>query len=211
MALTFIPVAGFVWGIVDPKDFEAVKSLWRQRADDWGVWAPVMFVLAQVAQVVVTPLSHYTVGLVGGFLFGTTYGAILNWTGRVIGHTLAFFIAKKLGRVIVKKFVPEESFKKFEYFFSEKSGGKLQASILFLIFFLPLLPDDELSYIAGIAGLKTKYFMLANIFGQTGGALSLAYLGSGASTNDPMFWILTAVTLAGFPVMMYLFGKTKNA
>jgi uncharacterized membrane protein YdjX (TVP38/TMEM64 family) len=208
-ALTAIPVAGFVWGMLDPKDFEAAKVVWQARAAEWGAWAPIVFVLTQILQVVITPISHYTVGLVGGFLFGTWYGTLLNWIGRIIGHTVAFWLARRFGRPLIKRFVSDETIKKFDAIVSGKDGGLKQAAALFLIYFLPLFPDDEISYIAGLSAMRFRNFFIANVLGQMGGALSLAYLGSGASTKDPLFWIMTILTLAGFPIIWWLLAKKK--
>ena len=69
---------------------------------------------------------------------------------------------------------------------------------MFLAYFLPLFPDDELSYLAGISAMKPKIFLPIMAIGHIGGSLALAYAGNGIqSVKEPLFIILSLVTLAG--------------
>jgi len=145
--------------------------------------------LLQIIQVVLTPISHYAVGLAGGFIFGTWYGFFLNYIGRVIGHLIAFIISRSIGRPIVERLVKPENLVKYDKFW-EKGG----AFLLFLFYYLPLFPDDEISYIAGTSKIKLIPFIVANLLGQTGGALTLAYLGNGIKLKTITFIIVFFVT-----------------
>jgi uncharacterized membrane protein YdjX (TVP38/TMEM64 family) len=83
----------------------------------------------------------------------------------------------------------EKTIKQFDRFVSGKDqkGITPQSLILFLIYFLPLFPDDEISYIVGLSTMSRRHFILANLFGHVGGAVSLAYIGSGVDTSDLYF------------------------
>lgn len=104
---------------------------------------------------------------------------------------------------MAEKFVKQETLDKYDRYISNKSF------ILFILYFLPLFPDDELSYLAGLSKMKFRMFFLANFLGHIGGSLGLAYLGSGIDTKDTLFWILTTVTLIGFPSLYWLLKKNK--
>jgi uncharacterized membrane protein YdjX (TVP38/TMEM64 family) len=204
LAITIIPIFGLIWSVISPKDFEYWQTLSRQYITLFGYFGPLFFILLQVLQVVVTPLSHYTVGAIGGYLYGPYLGGILNYIGRVIGHIIAFTLAKKYGRRWILKWVGEDTLTKYDRIFSGETNTNkmtIQHLILFLIYFLPLFPDDEISYLVGASNMSKKPFVLANLFGHLGGAFSLAYIGSGINTKDTLFWILTITTLAGFPAI----------
>lgn len=206
--LTVFPIIGLVLGAANPAAFEMYKQDAKSYADQLGIAAPIAFVGLQALQVVITPISHYVVGLIGGFLYGPYWGGALNWLGRVIGHFAAFYLARRYGRKMVDRFVPSDTVARFDRFVSGKEGaGTLQATILFLIFFLPLFPDDEISYIVGMSKMKFRLYFIANVLGQVGGAFSLAYLGSGVSTKDPIFWVLTISTLFAFPACWWAMKK----
>jgi len=208
LVITLIPVMGLVWSVISPGHFEYWQSFAREYFGLLGVVGPIIFVLVQAFQVVVTPVSHYTVGAIGGYLYGPYWGGILNYLGRIIGHCIAFAIARRFGRSWIIKHLPEETVRKYDTVFSgnpdKPQDTSFQPLILFLIYFLPLFPDDEISYLVGASRMRFRSFLLANLFGHLGGAFSLAYIGSGINTKDPLFWILTLSTLAGFPIIWFL-------
>lgn len=202
--VTALPIIGLTLAIFDPKTFTDSQEFWRGKITTVGIYGPLLFILIQALQVVLTPISHYTIGAIGGFLYGPWLGGLLNWIGRIIGHLAAFFLARTIGRPIVSRFVTKETIEKYDAYISDKS------LVLFLFYFLPLFPDDEMSYLAGLSKMKFRMFLLANIFGHVGGSLGLAYIGSGIDTRDPIFWILFVVTLVGFPLVWYLLQKKKR-
>ena len=166
----------------------------------------VLFIFLQITQVVLTPISHYTVSIAGGFIFGTWAGFIYNWIGRVVGTLIAFYLGRKFGRRILQHFVKPRMLKKYDWLFEK---GKL---LLFLMYFLPLFPDDELSYLAGFSSMKAKAFIPIMILGHIGGSLGLAYVGSGLSYKEPLFIILSLVTLiAGILFAIYYKKLNKKA
>ncbi len=203
--VTALPLFGVVYGLLIPQDFERAQEVARDYLLPFGVWAPLAFVALQALQVVLTPINHYVVGMAGGFLYGPYLGAFLNWVGRVIGHLIAFALARLAREKIALRFVKPETMARYDRLISNKSG------LLFLAYFLPVFPDDELSYIAGLSKMPFKRFFLANFFGQIGGSLGLAYLGAGINTRDPLFWIIFAVTLVCFAAFFFLWRENKKA
>jgi uncharacterized membrane protein YdjX (TVP38/TMEM64 family) len=195
--ITVLPVLGIIFTLLDPQSFDQARELWQSRIIQFGVLAPLAFILLQALQVVLTPISHYAVGVVGGFLYGPYLGALLNWVGRMIGHIAAFLIARYAGRKVADRFVKKETLDKYDKYVSDKSF------LLFLFYFLPVFPDDEMSYLAGLSKMDFKTFLVVNIFGHIGGSLGLAYIGSGINTKDPLFWILFVASVLGF-VLIYL-------
>jgi uncharacterized membrane protein YdjX (TVP38/TMEM64 family) len=205
LLITVIPILGLIWSVISPNDFQVWQDVSREWIGQFGKIGPLVFVAIQILQVIITPLSHYAVGAIGGYLYGPYLGGVLNYVGRVIGHYFAFLIARRFGRSYIEKHLDEETIRKYDKIFSGETEtrrkGTLQPLLLFLIYFLPLFPDDEISYLVGVSNMSKKPFLLANIFGHLGGAFSLAYLGSGVSTEDPLFWFLTISTLVAFPII----------
>ena len=67
--------------------------------------------------------------------------------------------------------------------------------------------DDEMSYITGLSKMKFNQFFLANIFGHIGGSLGLAYVGSGISYKDTLFWVLAITSLIAFLLLWRLMKR----
>lgn len=202
--ITIIPIVGVVISLTDTATFQQSQETIRNKLLFFGIFAPLAFIVLQILQVVITPISHYSVGIAGGFLFGPFWGTFYNWIGRVIGHAIAFQLARKYGRKITHRFVEQKTLDKYDKYVSNKSF------LLFLMFALPLFPDDELSYLTGLSKMRFSAFMAASIFGHLGGSLALAYIGSGINTKDFLFWFLIVTALLGF-ILVWFLMKRKSA
>ncbi len=190
--LTIVPITLLILGYIFPSQFFGSQEAIRDFVSQFGIFAPLAFIVLQILQVVITPFSHYAVSIAGGFIFGTWQGFIYNWIGRVIGTAIAFYLARIFGRKIIKHLVKKETIQKYDYIFEK---GKL---LLFLAYFLPLFPDDELSYLAGLSAISPRIFLPLMAIGHISGSLSLAYIGNGIqSFREPMFIILSLITLIG--------------
>jgi uncharacterized membrane protein YdjX (TVP38/TMEM64 family) len=205
--LTIVPIALLIFGYIFPSSFIGSQEAIRDIVNQFGIFSPIAFIAVQALQVIITPFSHYTVSIAGGFIFGTWQGFIYNWTGRVIGTAVAFYLARFFGRRIIKHVVNKETIKKYDHYFNK---GKI---LLFLAYFLPVFPDDELSYLAGLSAMKQGVFLPLMAIGHVSGSLSLAYLGNGiSSAREPMFIILSLITLIGGVWFVWHYRKvTHNA
>jgi len=94
LIVTIIPIVGIIFSLTDPQSFAQAQDVWRDRIVAFGIFAPLAFIFIQALQVIITPISHYSIGVIGGFLYGPYLGALFNWIGRMIGHIIAFFIAR---------------------------------------------------------------------------------------------------------------------
>ena len=204
--LTFIPIILLILGYVFPSSFFGSQEPIRDFVNQFGIFSPIAFIAIQILQVVITPFSHYAVSITGGFIFGTWQGFIYNWIGRVIGTAIAFYLGRYLGRKIIKHVVRPETIKKYDYYFDK---GKI---LLFLAYFLPVFPDDELSYLAGFSAMKPRIFLPLMTIGHVSGSLALAYVGNGIqSIKEPMFIILSLVTLIGGIWFAWHYRKVKES
>ncbi|MCG2809477.1 MAG: VTT domain-containing protein [Candidatus Portnoybacteria bacterium] len=203
--LTIIPIVLLILGYVFPLHFFSSQDSIREFVNQFGIFAPIIFILIQILQVIITPFSHYTVSIAGGFIFGTWLGFLYNLIGRVIGTAIAFYLGRIFGRKIIKYMVKPETIEKYDYYFDK---GKL---LLFLAYFLPLFPDDEISYLAGFSAISPKIFLPLMAVGHIGGSLSLSYLGNGVqSIKEPMFIFLSLITLIGGIWFAWHYREIKN-
>jgi len=190
--LTALPIILVILGYLYPTSFFSSQEAIRDYVKSFGVFAPLVFVFIQITQVVLAPISHYTVSIAGGFIFGLWLGFSYNLIGRIVGTAIAFYLGRKLGRKIIIHVVKPETIHKYDRIMDK---GKI---LLFLAYFLPLFPDDEISYLAGISSLSPKVFLPLMAIGHVMGSLSLAYIGSGiVSAKEPMFIFLTSITFIG--------------
>jgi len=103
--LTIIPIVLLIIGYIYPLTFFSSQETIRDFVNQFGILSPLVFIVLQILQVVITPFSHYAVSFAGGFIFGTWQGFIYNWIGRVIGTAIAFYLGRYFGRKIIKHVV----------------------------------------------------------------------------------------------------------
>ena len=165
--------------------------------------------IIQIIQVLIPPLSHYFTSILGGFIYGSVGGGILNWVGRVIGQFLAYAIAYRFGSFLRSKFGLD--FTQFEKLVGGSRGNvPLRATIIFAMIALPFFPDDELSYAMGFAKFPFKWFALITIIGHLLGSFALAFVGSGEPFKGPLFITLASFTVIIFAILIYASTRFKK-
>ena len=137
----------------------------------FGVWAPILFLLLYaLGTVLFAPGS--VLALVGGALFGPTWGTLWNLTGATLGATLAFVIA----RYVASDWVAERS--------SDRLGrlmrGVKEEGWRFVAFvrLMPLFPFNLVNYAFGLTRIRLREYVLASLVCMAPGALAYTYLGS---------------------------------
>jgi Uncharacterized conserved protein len=163
----------------------------RSFVMSFGYFAPLIFLVVQITQVIVAPIPGNVVTLVGGALFGVYLGTILSCIGILMGSVIAFYIARVFGKPLVIKLVGNQIYEKYGRVFNKK--GVL---VLFLIFLFPFFPDDALCLLAGLSQLPFTTFLLLITAGRLPGTITSVLVGSGALKLNMIQWIIVAAVSA---------------
>lgn len=169
----------------------------------FGIFAPVVFFSLQVLQVIIAPIPGNILALVGGVLFGTVKGTLLNLTSLYLGSFIMFAIGKHFAKKVALVFVKEETYSHYKQIISGKKG-KLS---LFLLFLLPFFPDDALCLIAGSSNLSYKEFGVFLVIARTPGMLFAGVLGSKISTGNCKLIIAISLVYGIILLLIYLYRK----
>src|ERR1700704_5025270 len=78
------------------------KLFLKRTLREWGVLAPVIFILLQALQVIISPIPGEATGILGGYLFGQWLGLFYSTIGLTLGSVVAFWIGRGLGAPYVK-------------------------------------------------------------------------------------------------------------
>lgn len=121
----------------------------------FGFWAPVIFILIQIVQVVI-PILPGAIGCLGGvIIFGPLWGFVYNYVGICIGSIVVFLLSQRYGVPLVKSMVKEKMYDKYISWLEK--GEKFEKAFAVAIL-LPVAPDDLLCYIAGLTRMTLKKF-----------------------------------------------------
>ncbi len=128
-----------------------------------GLWAPIMFVLIQIAQTVI-PLFPATITIpLGTILFGDINGFALNYIGILIGSYINFYLARKYGVSLVEKLVGPDNFNKGINWLDR---GKTFKGLFIFSNVQPFAPGDLVCYIAGLSKMSLQFFTVTVVIGK---------------------------------------------
>ena len=69
---------------------EEGQAIILQKMQTFGIFAPILFVLLQVAQVVIAVIPGGPVPIIGGLLFGEGIGLLLSMVGFFFGTVIVY-------------------------------------------------------------------------------------------------------------------------
>jgi uncharacterized membrane protein YdjX (TVP38/TMEM64 family) len=179
----------YLWPLLKPyyaviSDQERISALFQAAGD----WAPVVYILLEVAQVL-TMFWPVPLELAGGFLFGLPWGLVYSMIGLTTGGVLAFLLGRWLERTYLSRMVDPEKLKSFRKLM--KREGALAAFIIFLV---PGVPKDFVSYVLGFTSLSLKFFVVAVAIFRLPSTFLLTLQGAEAAKGN--YWL--SVGLIGF-------------
>jgi len=79
--------------------------------------------------------------------------------------------------------------------------------IFFMIFLLPLFPDDIFCFLAGLTKMRTKTFFIIVSIGRFPGYLMLGILGGGLATSQIKLFVISSIICVILLGIVFLFKK----
>lgn len=192
LVLTDAPLYRFLARLYQDKHF--LKRTLR----DWGMLAPLLFIVLQALQVVISPIPGEATGFLGGFLFGEWLGFLYSTIGLTTGSVLAFLVGRWLGAHFVRNLVSKETWNKLG-FIVEAEG----AILCFIVYLIPGLPKDIVCYLFGISPMPIWVFALVSGLGRMPGTWILS--AQGARTEAGAYIEAVAVTAVAIALALPLY------
>lgn len=186
------------------------ELLWQGEAEplrDWllsfGVWAPVISALLQVATSVFPPGPSFILGIVNAMIFGLLPGALLTFGTALGAAAICFGIARLVGRPGVVRLVSEERLERMDGFM--RRHGILA---VFLTRLIPFINPDVVSYAAGVTGMRWFPFLLGVGAGSVPAVIFYSVIG--ATAVEASGWVIGMVLAATIvPLLLIaLWGRT---
>ena len=125
--------------------------LFRQIPQE--VSAP-LYVLVVILEVIIAPIPGGAIGYLGAARYGFWTAWPLLYIGNIIGTTIVFLLARKLGTPLFEENVSEKTRKRYDAILHD------HPVLLWLVYTVPVIPVDVLIALAGLSTLSTKRFLL---------------------------------------------------
>ncbi len=159
------------------------------------------YILIVILAIVVAPISMMPLIPLASNLWGVYYAAIFNIIGWTLGSFIVFFISRKYGVPLIKKFVSLEKINKIE--------KKISKEEVFwgIVVLRMITPVDVLSYALSLfTKVKFRTYAFATIIGVIPFAFAFSYLGT-----VPFYYQIAGFILIGLAITLIIeFYKKKN-
>ena len=176
------------------------KHFLKQTLREWGLLAPVIFIVLQALQVIIAPIPGEVTGILGGFLFGEWVGLLYSTIGLTLGSVAAFGVGRWLGAHYVRTLVSQETWDKMG-FIVEAEG----AILCFIIYLIPGLPKDMVCYLFGISPMPLWVFALVSTLGRIPGTWVLSAQGAHTAAGNYLQVILLTTIVVGVALPLYYY------
>lgn len=132
--------------------------------------AKYIFFFISFAQPILLPIPEAVTIPGASAVFGPAVAAAIAFPGTLLGISAMFFAARYGGRKFISKFIKEEQLEKYQQYIA-----KSETLIMFLLFIIPILPDEIICVGAGIGQVSPKRFLLIASISKLLTATVLAY------------------------------------
>src|SRR5690554_2659516 len=95
------------------KDFTSNPERIKEYIISYGALGPIIIIIIQIIQVVISPIPGMITSLVAGALYGVFWGFLLNIFGILLGSLVAFYLAKTFGKPLVIRLIGRKSYEKY--------------------------------------------------------------------------------------------------
>lgn len=119
----------------------------------------LIYILMQVAHVLIVVIPGDLITVCGGYLYGVPIGFVLSMIGVLLGASLAFGVSRFLGYEFITKFISYEKIEKMNQLLNSNKG----TIGLFVICLTPFIPKDIFIYMAGLTPIKLS--KLLSVYG----------------------------------------------
>ncbi|MBI5139689.1 TVP38/TMEM64 family protein [Candidatus Nomurabacteria bacterium] len=164
--------------------------------------APIISMTLRTLAIVIAPIPGTPIDLLSLVLFTKTAGFIYAEISIMIGSSINFFISRKFGEPVVKKFIEVEKIHLWEERINRTSGFLGLVSIRMLTIFI----FDYLSYIAGLTKMSYRRFFVTSLLSSTPPTALFYYFG-GLFFEKQIFWAIISIIPIFFLFSLFKKGK----
>lgn len=174
-----------------------------------GPLAPLAYIALKAATYVFAPLSAGPVQLSSGVLFGLGWGTLYSLIGEVLGGSVSFWIGRKLGRPVVRRFVGQDGITRVDRFTAQLGGWRALAYARLFLFAV----YDFISYAAGLTTAVTfrQYVLVSALLGAIPTFLFVAVGASLAGDRRLLFIIYAGIGLLSVVPFLVARWRAKHA
>ena len=164
----------------------------------------LIILILQILQVIICVIPGQPIQFAASYMLGVGGGLLLSLIGAAIGATIAFYLAKLLGRDMLYLLFDKNKVQDYQRKLNSGKG----LLIVLLIYVLPGVPKDLVAYVAGISEMKFKPFIIISTIGRCPGMIGSLLLGHFYGAGN--YRAIGVVIIAAVIILIICFIKRKS-
>jgi uncharacterized membrane protein YdjX (TVP38/TMEM64 family) len=200
LLVAFIGLLGFITIKYGPAITQLIRhpQKFGQYIHSFGMLGVLVYIGFQVLQIVIAVIPGEFIQIAAGYLYGVFFGTIYITIGTLIGTVIVFYLTRLIGYSLIKLFVQQKDLEKFNFIINNP-----RAEIaLFLLFLIPGIPKDTLTYLAGLTPINAARFFIISIIARFPSIVGSAVIGSNINNKNYTVVIIVSV----IAVVLFLVG-----
>lgn len=138
-------------------------------------WQSILiYIVIQAIQIVISVIPGQAFQFAAGYLYTFFPGLLFSLIGSALGTSVSFCLAKVLGKDAIHLFLGEEK----TAYYVERLNSKRAYAIVFLIYLIPGIPKDIVSYAAGVSEMRWRPFFTFSMLGRIPGMAGSLLIGA---------------------------------
>lgn len=175
---------------------EFANPEFQTKIRDWiggmGFIGWLLVLILQMLQIIVAIVPGGPMQLIAGILYGAWGGLFLCLLGSVLASAIIFAAVRHWGERIVYSIFGKDKIAEFAFL---RDTQRVE-TILFLLFLIPGIPKDLLTYLAGLSKIKMSKFLILTTLARTPAMAASTIVGNSASSGDWMLTVIISVIVA---------------
>jgi uncharacterized membrane protein YdjX (TVP38/TMEM64 family) len=167
-----------------------------------GFKGALILLAIQILQIIVAIIPGGPMELLAGAAYGALGGFGLCILGCLIATTVIFHIVQTFGAPLVTRFFRRDLTEKYAFL----RNTRKVTLIIFLLFLIPGIPKDALTYIAPLANIKRSRFLLISVTARSPAILASTMLGSSILQGNWVVIVILFVLIAVTGIIGALYG-----
>jgi len=168
-----------------------------------GAIGPLICIGVQFIQVVIFVIPGEVTQIAAGYVFGAWLGFVYSLAGIALGSMFDFWFARLVGRPMMEKLLGHERLERIDHLFGSRKGK----SALFLLFLIPGMPKDAMSYGAGLTQFGMGEFVMISGLARIPALLFSTLIGSQLYARDYGAMIVTGIIGAAVVGVFYWYQR----
>lgn len=182
--LAIAALVRWMWTYAQAFSFDSSVRGTEELIRSWGAWGVAGSIGLMIAHSFL-PFPAEILALANGMVYGPVWGALITWTGAMIGAVTAFALVRALGRPVVRALLSHKHLHTLEHWSRERGGQALLVSRL-----IPVIAFNLINYAAALTEISWWTFLWATGLGILPLTIILAVLGDNVLAMPLWAWLL---------------------